>query len=519
VVNGNTITFEPEYRWTGQTSFQYTGTNTAGTSAPATASIAVRPVVIPWSFSANVGETLSVRVGAATDNTSTILDPSLPAQLGTAWLYEGALTYTPHANVSGTDVFRYKGTSSGGESDSADITIYLTNPIPNAVPFETSIPGNSSYNSLPISFTGGSATSVNVVNGPGAGTLNPSGSSLFYTPPSGWSGIATLQYNGTNSYGTGTSATGTIKVLPVVGGVSGSADPGVQTNLALAPQTNNTFLWLSSSPQQGQASIAYDRVYYTPNPGASGTDTFTYKAYTAGVGDSASNGTISFTIASASQPNRPPTTQVLYVSNTVTGPTNIDVSGSISDPDGDPLTIVNQTVDYANLGASVSLVGGKTLRYTPPPNYYGPDTIRYTITDGRGGLGYGQAQVLVQTQPNHAPVANNDTTQVYQNTPSTTINPLRNDTDQDGDTLTLQSIDSFYFAYGSVDGVDISWPSDIGTVTKNPDGKTFNYRSPYLTNSGTPGTSYIVVVVWYTVVDGKGGTAAAYEAIPVYAPN
>nr|MDJ0925474.1 Ig-like domain-containing protein [Acidimicrobiia bacterium] len=61
-------------------------------------------------------------------------------------------------------------------------------------------------------------------------------------------------------------------------------------------------------------------------------------------------------------------------------PLTIDVLANDTDPDGDPLTISGAS-DPAN--GSVTLLGGSVI-YTPDPDFYGPDSFIYTVTDGRG---------------------------------------------------------------------------------------------------------------------------------------
>ncbi|MHA2780014.1 cadherin-like domain-containing protein, partial [Vibrio campbellii] len=81
----------------------------------------------------------------------------------------------------------------------------------------------------------------------------------------------------------------------------------------------------------------------------------------------------------------------------------------------------------------VEIVDGK-LVFTPAENFNGEATISYTVSDGELE---DEAQVSVTVNPiNDAPVANNDSAATDEDTP-VTINVLPNDTDVDGDTLTI----------------------------------------------------------------------------------
>jgi len=203
-----------------------------------------------------------------------------------------------------------------------------------------------------------------------------------------------------------------------------------------------------------------------------------------------------------------------------------------SDPDGDPLTL--QSVGplefvYGNNGTPTDLgtltQTGNTVTYRAPAvcncalrSKYHVIRFAYTVSDGKGGTATARHAINVYSQPpNTAPTANTGATSVWQAT-SNTVLPLANDTDPDGDPLTILSIDNFYFAYGRINGADLSGPpADIGSVAHA--GSSITYRAPFLTSNGATGSSYVVVVVWYTASDSRGGTSQSYEVIAVYAPQ
>jgi YD repeat-containing protein len=519
---GTSIQYTPPQNWSGQTTLQYTGTNATGTSAPATGTIKVEPVVAnvvgSATTTATTGPQISLPITPTTTNTSLSLVSGPATQKGSAYFTGNTLYYTPNAGAAGDDNFSYQGTSSGGISAPANIKITITSTqtpvVPNAVTFNTPPLAPNTSNSLPISFTGGTPTSVSVTSAPAFGTATPGANSITYTPPTNWSGQTSLQYKGTNAAGTGSAGTANIFVVPAVRPIGGTATAGgSQINIPLDPVTNvDTYTVGSVAPTKGTAffNSTIGRVYYTPNANVSGSDTFTYRATTAGGTSADATVTINFT----TQPNRSPIAVADYIYDTVTGPTDINVLSNDSDPDNDPLTIVGQS-SYNN--GTVTLNANKTLRYTPPAGFEGPDHIYYTITDGRGGTASGTAEVMVGPPANSPPVANPGSTTAWQNQIKETF-PLANDTDADGDTLTLQSVDSWYFAYGRIDGVDLTAaPANIGSASKV--GNSIYYFAPSITSNGATGSSYIVVVVNYTVSDGKGGTASSYETIPIYAPN
>ncbi len=66
-----------------------------------------------------------------------------------------------------------------------------------------------------------------------------------------------------------------------------------------------------------------------------------------------------------------------------------------SDPDNDPLTVLELTATSAGRG-TVRLVEG-VITYTPPPGADQPDTFTYTISDGFGGAATGLVRISVVT--------------------------------------------------------------------------------------------------------------------------
>ncbi len=121
----------------------------------------------------------------------------------------------------------------------------------------------------------------------------------------------------------------------------------------------------------------------------------------------------------------------------------IDVLVNDSDVEGDALSI--QSASVPSEQGSVDIVDGK-LVFTPAENFNGEATITYTVTDGDLT---DEAKVSVTVTPvNDAPVAKDDIATTQEDTP-VTIDVLPNDTDVDGDTLSIQSA---------------SVPSDQGTV-------------------------------------------------------
>lgn len=164
-----------------------------------------------------------------------------------------------------------------------------------------------------------------------------------------------------------------------------------------------------------------------------------------------------------------------------------------TDADSDPLTIVGKT-DGAH--GTVVINNGTSVTYTPAAGYTGTDSFTYTISDGKGGTATGTVTVTV-SGVNHPPVANNDSVSIvhYGGTycPFKTFNVTANDTDPDGDALTITSVTN-----GSHGTVSIA------------SGSTVTY------SHGTCGTTIIQTDTFtYTISDGHGGTSTATVTVNI----
>ncbi|HPY41931.1 MAG TPA: Ig-like domain-containing protein, partial [Thiolinea sp.] len=128
----------------------------------------------------------------------------------------------------------------------------------------------------------------------------------------------------------------------------------------------------------------------------------------------------------------------------------IDVLANDTDANNDTLSISLYDPTSAK-GGSVSLVEGK-LSYIPAAGFTGTDTFKYTVSDGRGGTAVATVTITVNsngTGGNHKPIAANDYATVAVDAKAM-INVLANDTDADGDTLSISSFDQTSVNGGTV---------------------------------------------------------------------
>ena len=154
-----------------------------------------------------------------------------------------------------------------------------------------------------------------------------------------------------------------------------------------------------------------------------------------------------------------------------------DVLANDNDPDQDALTITSVTLP-AN---GVARVSGNKVSYTSAIGFAGPDSFSYTTADSKGAVSTALVTVTVNAV-NHPPVAMDDVYVVSAFFDSA-HNVVQNDSDPDGDALTI---------------VSFTQP-DTGKITQlGSDKLVFSPQARFSRTSFS-----------YTISDGKGGTSSA----------
>ncbi len=114
----------------------------------------------------------------------------------------------------------------------------------------------------------------------------------------------------------------------------------------------------------------------------------------------------------------------------------IDLDANDTDVDGDTLSVTPGTFSTTQ-GGTIVIAADGSYTYTPAANFNGTDTVDYTVVDGNGGSDTGTLTVTV-TAVNDAPVAVDDSASTAEDTPLvSTVDLDANDTDVDGDALTV----------------------------------------------------------------------------------
>ena len=203
---------------------------------------------------------------------------------------------------------------------------------------------------------------------------------------------------------------------------------------------------------------------YVPNPGWTGTDTFTYKAKDDFDGESSAS--VTFVISNTPAPTA--TDDTYSAPNGITVDANAGVlANDIYQGTGTVVAVLESATTHGTL----DLKPDGSFSYVPDDFYTGSDSFTYYPTDGDGPGGL--ATVTLQTT-DHPPTTVDDTALVSEDG-SVTLAVLGNDSDQDGDTLTVS---------GASDGI-------YGTTLVNSNG-TITY-TPYTNFNGIDQFVYVLI--------------------------
>jgi hypothetical protein len=154
------------------------------------------------------------------------------------------------------------------------------------------------------------------------------------------------------------------------------------------PDGDKIALKTLSNPKNGKLYRMNDSyIFYFPNAGFVGTDSFTY-SITDSKGAPAT-AVVSITVTPA---NKLPIAKNDVVTAKSGKAVSLNVLANDSDPDGDALTVLGATVPSHG---SIRWQDKQTIIYTPRADYTGWDNFAYTITDSRGGAALALVSVWV----------------------------------------------------------------------------------------------------------------------------
>lgn len=298
----------------------------------------------------------------------------------------------------------------------------------------------------------------------------------------------------------------------VEAGINGTNPPGTEgqsvttaedtpaslTLKAVSPNSNANFTYTVSQPAHGTLSGTGANRTYTPVPNFTGSDSFTFS-----VNDGQANSNTSTVTITVTNVNDAPvaaddskSTQEDTPLSFFAGELLINDNAGAADEGGQTLAVTS-VADGADTHGTVSFAGGQ-ITYTPAANYHGAASFTYQVCDDGTTAGSpdprcASATVNVTVESvNDSPETHADAATTDEDTP-VTVDVVTNDTDVDGDSLTLASVADA--AHGTVAIAD-------GKAVFTPEA---NYN-------GAASFSYVVN-------DGHGGTATGNVSITVNPVN
>ncbi|WP_188699539.1 Ig-like domain-containing protein, partial [Sphingomonas prati] len=537
----------------GQTrveTLSYTISDANGGTSTATATITITgandaPVAV--NDSATTAEDTAVTVAVLANDSDVDRDSlsvsSATAANGTVTINpDGTLTYRPNANFNGTDAIIYVVSDGRGGTATATVAVTVTavddapvNTVPGAQITAEDAPivfSNANGNVIAIVDVEGAPQTVtlSVTNGSltlgslagltfsqGDGTadstmtfvgslaaINQALQGLTYAPLADFNGTAQITLRTVDS-STAQSDTDTIAitVTPVADIANDSVTTAEDTPIAINVFGNDSFEnaarmitavdgvtiiagGAAVAVANGSVSLnAAGQLVFAPTANYNGTTSFTYRVTSNGTTETA-NATVVVTAV-----NDAP-----VALGTLPARTNVDAAsvtfgtiGAFSDVDNAALTYSTTGLPAGlTIDAVTGVISGTINRSASQPNG-GLYTVVVTARDAAGATA---TQSFGWTITNPAPVAANDSASTSEDT-SVTIAVLANDTDPDGDPLTV-----------------VAASAANGAVTINANG-TLTY-TPNANFNGTDAISY-------TISDGQGGSSSATVAITIAAVN
>ncbi|TOE48900.1 RTX toxin, partial [Vibrio parahaemolyticus] len=460
-IENGIATISPTADWNGSETLTFTATDPSGESISERVDFTVAPVADIVADKATVVEdtpTIIKVLGNDTfegDGVVSLDANNGPANGSVSVNPDGSVTYTPNDNYHGTDSFTYIVTS-GGVSESTTVRVDVTpvNDAPVAkddtaiTDEDTPVTIDVLPNDTDVDGDKLSIQSASVVEA--QGKVEIVDGKLVFTPAENFNGDAEITYTVTDG-----SLTDQTTVKVTVNAVNDT--PVVESNIAdqtlaedFTPYSidlNTAFsdvdgeLTFSVSGNSNiQVAIVNGIATFTPTADRNGSEALTFTA-TDPSGESVSQ-TVNFTVA--------PVADIVADSARVVEdtPTIIKVLGNDTFEGDDKVVSLDTNNGPANGTVSVNPDGSVT--YTPNDNYHGEDTFTYIVTSG--GVSESAIVEVNVTPVNDAPVAKDDIATTQEDT-AVTIDVLPNDTDVDGDKLSIESV-SVPKEQGTVEVVD-----------------------------------------------------------------
>ena len=438
-------------------------------------------------------------------------------QHGNAVVRDGRITWSPARNFNGTASFDYAVDDGHGATGSGAVSVVVApvNDLPSPAPDEA-----TTQEDVPLrirvlandSDLDGHALEVVSVEDPRQGSATHDGTVVTYSPPPDFFGNASFTYRVTDGHGGQASGLVEVAITPVNDSPraandvasaleSGSVDIDVLAN-DFDPDGGALTLISFEQPSSGSVAQVGDGLRFSA-PDRGDKVSFEYVVRdTEGVTDRA---VVTVEVAGINDPPSfavGPTQTVPEDSGAQTVPGwATAISAGPPDESSQQVTFLVSNTNNALFapGGQPAVSSNGTLTYTPAANANGTATVTVQVHDdgglanGGSDVGASQTFTVVVTPVNDPPTAVADQVSVAEDAPAgVTFGVLGNDTDVDGDSLSLSAFD----------GSTVT----EGTLTDNGGGQ-FTFV-PDAAFNGSQTFSY-------TVADGNGGTDSGVVTIDV----
>ena len=420
------------------------------------------------------------------DQALTITEVTQGSEGGTVTLDGGTLNYTPAEGFVGEETFTYTVEDTDGLTDTATVTINVTEVGDSAISGFVFIDRNSNG----VRDTNEPGIPGSLVRLTGTDKAGNSVNETFLTTDTGFYSFEELP--------SGTYAVHQSQPAATVDGMASADMDDVvirENEIANIVLTGDQTLIENNFGEQTLRAEFISIAWFFASSGNGNPDAQTLRNLVAMAEERAGNAALAASIRAGSTEGPANTAPVAFADDysvaengELTVSTTDGVLANDTDANDDPLT-ANLANGVTN--GTLSLEADGSFTYTPDADFTGTDSFTYTASDGVDSSN--QVEVEITVTANTAPVASTDSYTVAENgelTVDAAEGVLANDTDTDGDTLTANLDDT----------------TQNGTLTFNSDG-SFTY---------TPDDDFAGVDSFtYTASDGADSSNQALVTIIV----
>ena len=377
------------------------------------------------------------------------------------------LIYRPDQNSNNGDSFTFSVSDDSETSSPARVDIFVSPVNDQPTAFDQFLNTLEDQPISNIALTGfdvdGDSLNFDVLVDPLHGTLAGSSPNITYSPDTGYNGPDTFEFIASDGLRNSSLAVVSITVVPVNDNPIADDDSYTtdeDSSVILIPLANDTDpdgdnLVVSSingvvltggvqaiTVNNGIVNIdAVGEISFAATSNFSGESTFDYQVSDGNGGTDTATETVTINPVN----DDPTAVDDSYDTDEEVAVTLTPLAND-TDPENDSLSITSingsaivggtQSINVNDGTVDISSAG--VISFTPATGFAGQVSFAYAIADGNSGAATAN-QIITVSSVNDAPVADNDSVTTDEDV-SVTLTPLTNDTDPDGDTVVISSI-------------------------------------------------------------------------------